>query len=340
MRLALLLGCVVAILVIAARGVVNSHVSWKPSYSQRLAQNPLMVVGPIVTLPSTDPTEHRGSTFDLLRSVLIFGDSLTAGAYYSAHGGHLKFETHNWAKVVENILNMKIEAWGKAHRINGNHPLPAAKVTRIGFPGKDSKALSKKLRKVLQRRWNAAQRTSSDKRHLPEYSLVLIMSGTNDVVGLGNDLAMAMGYVKEMHRDVRTMNCGRAAAADHQLVEDRRAQCGSVALLIPPLNFSVPSYWYHDELPRAYCSGKALVPAVTHALHSRQRQLNREIEAAFPSCCVDMVNASIAYAASPPILHGLGGVQEVQQFWSDCLHPNAQGYDRFGRVVLRSSCGD
>lgn len=251
----------------------------------------------------------------LLRSVLIFGDSLTAGAYYSTLRDSrtlLKFTTTDWSRVVEASLRSRLAALG---------PDAAASVhvEHKGYPGKDSAALAKKLRQLLRR---ANPRGTTTEPPTPAYSLLVIMSGTNDVVGLRNNLSTSNEHIMDMHRAVREINCRQGPSSS--------SACGSIALQMPPMNFSVPPEWYPDAVPRAYCATKSSTPHVQELIQHRHRTLNEYIANAFPQC---HMNWSNPLGGQPIVTHGVGGMEEVRRYWSDCIHPNAEGYERFGTIL-------
>jgi hypothetical protein len=103
--------------------------------------------------------------------------------------------------------------------IKGPNVSATIRVTHLGFPGKDSRALAKKLRKELERQTRTSQ--------LPRYSLVLIMSGTNDVVGLSNSLDGALESIQQMHSDVQAINC----RASHRIGDEDMRQ--RIACAVP-----------------------------------------------------------------------------------------------------------
>jgi hypothetical protein len=281
----------------------------------------------------------------LLRSILFFGDSLTSGAYYAFGGGRLVFTMRDWSVVVAQALNEKVS---KLMKDEGDAPTAAhhIKVTHRGYPGKDSKALAKKLRGLLRQanpneyRGNGTY-ASIGNEPPPTFSLVVILSGTNDIVGLRNSLPDAVEQVRGMMLDVSNINCGVASGrlygnngggSHHPSM-----RCGSAALLTPPMNFSAPLEWYADPLPRAFCAGKP--PHVHMMLHQRQLDFNKRMLTSLPASCAmfDWTGpegiAAAEAAGVPATMHGYGGRDEVRSFWSDCLHPNGAGYDRFGRMV-------
>jgi hypothetical protein len=281
----------------------------------------------------------------LLRSILFYGDSLTSGASYAFGGGRLAFTTRDWSVVVAQALNEKLS---KLIKEEGDAPTAAhrVEVTHRGYPGKDSKALAKKLRGLLRQANPKEYRGNGTYASIrneppPAFSLVVILSGTNDVVGLRNSLPDAVEQVRGMMQDVSNINCGVASGRlnrnDGEGNHHPSMRCGSVALLTPPMNFSVPLEWYADPLPRAFCAGKP--PHVHTMLHERQLDFNKRLLKSLPACCAmfDWTGpegrAAAEAAGVPAMMHGYGGRDEVRSFWSDCLHPNGAGYERLGRTA-------
>ncbi|CUE73429.1 lipase, putative [Bodo saltans] len=296
---------------------------------------------------------HVKSITEVLRSILFFGDSLTAGAYYSASpssstnkGGRLTFTTRDWPAIVAQSLNAKLltlmnnVSQGESNMATSHRMIT---VTHKGYPGKDSKALATKLRAFLRRANNDKHHSSGNESSevTSAFSLVVILSGTNDIVGLKNNLTEAVDHIRGMHQDVNDINCKSTHVTPFQsagasLPTRRRPSCGSVALLTPPMNFSTPLDWYPDPFTRAFCAGKP--PHVHDILHKRHRELNRNLVTSLsPHLPVfDWSGAegiAAAHAAGVSPIEGFGGQGEVRQYWSDCLHPNRAGYDRFGLVL-------
>lgn len=268
----------------------------------------------------------------LLRNVLLFGDSLTSGAYYRETGGGRRMElvAHSWAPEVQRTLRHLLcdelfsnGAKPEAHLALGRSAAEClttapVRVVSKGYPGKASRELLDRLRRV---------------RRLSDFSLVAIMSGTNDVVGMRSNLAASVGSIEAMHRVAHSAVCQESSpssltcpgssvctsSAVH--VASRRETCGTVALLPPPFNYSLEPEWYRQQRPRGYCSKEAA------AIASRGQQLLQLLRSSpvVGRCAMDWTG------------HGLDHNRERgnRSLWSDCLHPNAAGYDVFGTVVGR-----
>ena len=273
----------------------------------------------------------------LLRNVLLFGDSLTAGAYYrESPTGRLILTAHSWAPRVQEALRHRLCARvvgpvASTHkpphgvrvqmeRASGlrNAPWAATMATCLatapihvsskGYPGKASKALHEKLVKMTARK-------------VADYSLVVIMSGTNDIVGLRGDLMEAARHVEQMHRFAHGAAC--SGEQPPPVTEDQlsasQTVCGTIALLPLPFNYSLPPAWYGQRTPRGYCGKQP------HAVTARRLRLDALMRASavVGRCAMDWHGAGMA--------HSLEAGDRA--LWSDCLHPNALGYDRLGAIV-------
>ena len=272
--------------------------SWSTAEVMQSQRPPALLPSP-ASKPKTSETPDNALA--LLRNVFLFGDSLTAGAYYAERaGGGLKLTSHNWAPAAEAWLRRQYCKSRSSRHYSSFDECVAQipiHVSAKGFPGKASKALLDKL--------GRAQATGK----LSHFSLIVIMSGTNDIVGLRGELRDAVRYVESLHRIAADAAC-----------RDKPGRCGTVALLPPPFNYSLPSSWYRQKTPRAYC-GKSS-KAVTRRGSDLKKLL---LDSSSVGHCF------MSWDGATDLVHD--AIHGNSSLWSDCLHPNDHGYEAFGRTV-------
>jgi lysophospholipase L1-like esterase len=230
--------------------------------------------------------------------IVILGDSLVAGGYWSERDGALKLSYAPWDVAFRDAFLRRAQQ--RVLRCAG----PNLTVTAFGYPGR-------RIRGVLDMivaSGSKAAKYAAMRTAVSAADVVVILLGTNDVLA-GNTVAMRdeMNRLVTLHERVRALSDDRAV---------------TIAVTPLPLHVSLPSSAFGQQLlARPICHSQ-MNDAVQNERQKLLELLNRSVLA---RCRSDAIATGLQATGGA---RGLSA--ELEQFWSDCVHPNPAGFAVMG----------
>jgi lysophospholipase L1-like esterase len=230
--------------------------------------------------------------------IVILGDSLVAGGYWSERDGALKLSYAPWDAAFRDAFHRRAQQ--RDLRCVG----PNLTVTAFGYPGR-------RIRGVLDMivaSGSKAAKYAAMRTAVSAADIVVILLGTNDVLA-ANTVAMRdeMNRLVTLHERVRALSDDRAV---------------TIAVTPPPLHMSLPPSAFGQQLlARPICHSQM------NDVVQRERQKLLELlnHSVLARCRSDAIATGLQTTS------GAGSLAaELEQFWSDCVHPNPAGFAVMG----------
>lgn len=289
-------------------------------------------------------------------SIVILGDSLVAGAFYTETKSDpkLRFTERPWTRSFREAFLRTWNGLAMRQEDNADGDKRGAVKLRIrnsslsvhsyGFPGRRIRGLERAA--TFAHAGGAAQKKSSAvARQLQTADIVVILAGTNDII---SDDFTASSAVKELYRLHATVRRAAKRRRPNSLFGKEGGPV-TVAVMPPPVLMAIQPWAFgFQSKTRAYC-------------HADRDGVTRQHRAAFLSALLPDTSATadrrLASCASTAVMYGIPLSQgnksassakdvshndlvnaqpsdvELSRRWSDCLHPNEEGYAAFGQMI-------